>query len=100
MSVVLGCRHGVGEGDRERVERWLPAHGPSCLPGALGLQRSGDQVAALQGGLLGGEVLAHGDRSAVPGVLCDSFSMLRSSAPRYADGPSTRAGLRSGLAPP
>ena len=46
---VLGGRHAVGEGDRERVERGLPPHGPSCLVGALGVHPPGDQVQPLQG---------------------------------------------------
>jgi hypothetical protein len=29
-SVVFGGRESVGEGDGERVQRWFPAHGPSC----------------------------------------------------------------------
>ena len=53
---VLCCWHAVGEGDGERVQRGLPPHGPSCLAGALGVQSAGDQVQALQRGLLGGEV--------------------------------------------
>jgi dihydrofolate reductase len=37
-SVVFGGRESVGEGDRERVERWLPPHGPSCSSSAGGVQ--------------------------------------------------------------
>ena len=37
-SVGFGCRESVAEGDRERVERRLPPHGPSCPPVAGGVQ--------------------------------------------------------------
>ena len=37
ISVVFGGRESVGEGDRERVQRWLPPHGPSCPAGAGGV---------------------------------------------------------------
>jgi len=40
----VGGRHAVGEGDRERVECCLPAHGPAGASGALGVHRSGDHV--------------------------------------------------------
>lgn len=55
---VLRCRHTVSEGDGERVQCWLPPCGPSCLPEALGVQPAGDQVEALERGLLGREVPA------------------------------------------
>ena len=65
---VFGGRHAVGEGDGERVQRGLPPHGPSCLPGAFGVHPAGDQVQRLQRGLLGGEVPAGPDGPAVAGV--------------------------------
>ena len=37
-SVGLGRREAVGEGDRERVQCWLPPHGPSCPPLTGGVQ--------------------------------------------------------------
>jgi hypothetical protein len=66
---VLGGRHAVGEGDGEGVEGGLPPHGPSCLPGALGVHAAGDQVPRLEGGLLGGEVTSGADGPAVAGYL-------------------------------
>ena len=35
-SVGFGCRESAAEGDRERVERWLPPHHPSCPAGTGG----------------------------------------------------------------
>lgn len=65
---VLGGRHAVGEGDGERVQGGLPPHGPSCLPGALGVHAAGDQVQRLERGLLGREVPAGTDGAAVASV--------------------------------
>ena len=65
ISEVLRCRHTVGEGDGDCVERWLPPGDPSCLTGSLGVQPLGEQVQALQGGLLGREVSAHAEAGSV-----------------------------------
>src|SRR4029453_6570290 len=68
LLIGLRGREAVREGDRERVQCWLPSGGPSC-PAAPGrVQRSGDQVEALECGLLGREGAAGLDRSAVAGV--------------------------------
>lgn len=68
FSGVLDLGHAVCEGDRERVERWLPAHGLSHLAGALGVKGAGDQVEALQCGLArSGSVLTR-SRLAVAGI--------------------------------
>ena len=65
---VLGRWHAVGEGDGERVQGWFPPYGPLGLTGTFRVQGPGDQVQALHCGLLGREVSAGPDRSAVPGV--------------------------------
>ena len=51
--MVFGGWHAVGEGDGERVECGLPSGDPACLAGAFGIEGPDDQVAGLEGGLLG-----------------------------------------------
>src|SRR3954454_648226 len=67
MSALFGW-HAVLERDGERVQCRLPAHCPSCLTGALGVQGSGDQVEHLHRGLLVGEVAAGPYGATVAGV--------------------------------
>ena len=67
-SVGFCCRPAVGECGGERVQRWFPPHGPSCLAFPGRVQGPGDQVEALDRGLLGREVPAGLDRAPVAGV--------------------------------
>jgi hypothetical protein len=41
LSVVLGCREAVAEGDREGVQGWLPPCGPSHPSFSGGIQKLG-----------------------------------------------------------
>jgi YhgE/Pip-like protein len=66
--VGLGGWESVGEGDREGVQGGLPPHGPPCPAGPGGVKGPGDQVEALERGLLGGEMPAGFDCPAVAGV--------------------------------
>jgi hypothetical protein len=70
---MIGLVGGAGddtafECDGEGVERWLPAHCPAGPSAAGGVKGSGDQVEALQRGLVGREVPGCPNRSAVAGV--------------------------------
>ncbi len=65
---VLGGRHAVGEGDRESVQCWFPAYGPTCLPGPGRVQGPGDELQGVHRRLFVGEVATGPDRAAVSGV--------------------------------
>ena len=56
------------EGDRERVERWLPSRGPACPTPACRVKRAGHEVEALQRRSVVREVPAGADRAPVAGV--------------------------------
>lgn len=56
------------ERDRERLQCWLPAHGPSLLSVPLGVQLTGSTGRDTPGGLLGRGVSPHRDGAPVTGV--------------------------------
>src|SRR4051794_28711880 len=67
-GLVAGRVDSALEGDGERVQRGLPAHRPSCLALASGVEGPGDEVETLQRGLVLGEMAAGLDRAAVAGI--------------------------------
>jgi hypothetical protein len=69
--VGLGGGEPVAEGDGEGIQGGLPSHGPPCPSGPGGVKGAGDQVEALEGGLLGREVAS--------GLDCPPVAALRDS---------------------
>ena len=66
--ILLGLEEAAFEGDGEGVEGGLPAVHPAFLAGAFRVERSDDEVEALDRGLLVGEVPAGPGGSPEPGV--------------------------------
>jgi len=68
VDVLGGLVDSSFERYRECVQGWLPSHCPARSASPCGVERSGGEVEALQGGCVVGEVPAGPDCASVAGV--------------------------------